>query len=148
MAAGFASCVESCAKLGWWFASSAERTASSIRGRACRFGHTEEGSGGADVISDAASTLRVGGASPGADPCQVLEGTVQSPAASGVGVPEASGAQPALPELQAKLLQELELEVSCQLDDKVMQELAALPRTEQQELVYMLFRARESGIFL
>ena len=44
------------------------------------------------------------------------------------------------------MLQELELEVSCQLDDKVMQELAALPRIEQQQLVYMLFRARESGI--
>ena len=89
----------------------------------------------------------MGGASPGADPCQVLEGTAQSPAASGVGVPEASGTRPALPELQAKVLLELELDVSCQLDDKVMQELAALPRVEQRDLVYMLFRARESGIF-
>ena len=145
MAAGIASRVESFARLGW-FSSRAKRTAWSIRGWACRFGHTEEGSGGADVISDAASTLRVGGASPGADPCQVPEGTVQSPAASGVGVPEASGTRPALPELQAKVLQELELDVSCQLDDKVMQELAALPRVEQRDLVYMLFRARESGI--
>ena len=97
MAAGIASRVESFARLGW-FSSRAKRTVWSIRGWVCRFGHTEEGSCGADVISDAASTLRVGGASPGADPCQVPEGTVQSPAASsGVGVPEALGAQPALP---------------------------------------------------